>query len=524
MQRWARVYPLLACIWSPLALAASNAGEWVQFSDLQRPLVISVAVTATLWIVAAPLTRNPDKRSFLAFLGVLAFIGGGSVLGLFMTRLAPMGLDLAAGCTLLLFTLLGTCAIVGTVYSRRSFAPTSHFLGVMTMLLVLFALVGLARAPRGRPVLVKPHLAAAPPTSVPRAGQLPTIYLIVLDKYQGSSTLRSYYGFDNTPFERALRERGFVLPVRPRANYTHTRQALSALLNWEYLDSLVTALGESASDWTPIFERVENNRAIAFLKGLGYEVVFFPNSYEPLRKNRHADLQLPDPGDIRPELETVWLHTTLLPAISTIGCKVARCVLVPGVAERPALTDWKFAQLGRLAASSRPRFVLAHLLVPHEPYVYGADCRHLPASLVWPDSAITRAAYLDQITCVNQKLLMAVDAILRTSPTPPVILLQSDHGHGNLTHEDLELRNASAAMVRGRVDIFAAYHVPGAADTLFYEGMTPVNLLPRVFNHLFGTRFQRQPDRSYWLVSAHAPYRMTPIVEEEAGANPSRAP
>ena len=63
--RWSRVYPLLAGIWSPLHLAASNAGEWVQLSDLQIPLAISVAVAAAFWIIAALLTRDPisDRSS-----------------------------------------------------------------------------------------------------------------------------------------------------------------------------------------------------------------------------------------------------------------------------------------------------------------------------------------------------------------------------------------------------------------------------------------------------------------------------
>jgi len=304
------------------------------------------------------------------------------------------------------------------------------------------------------------------------------------------------------------------VPRRPRANYSHTRQALSALLNWAYLDSLVRMMGEDETDLTPIYRIVENNRAMAFLKELGYEIVFFPNSYEPFRRNRHADLQLPDPDAIRPEFETVWIESTIIVPLARVICKVAACVYVPGVAESATLTDWKFAQLGRLAASSRPQFVLAHLLVPHEPYVYQSDCGHVPPSLIWSDSAATRAAYLDQITCVNAKVLTAVDAILRNAPTPPVILLQSDHGNGHVPRDDLELADASLAMVRSRVDIFAAYYVPGASDTLFYEGMTPVNVLPRVFNHVFGTTFPRLPDRSYWVVDKQ-PYRLTPLEADE---------
>jgi hypothetical protein len=67
------------------------------------------------------------------------------------------------------------------------------------------------------------------------------------------------------------------------------------------------------------------------------------------------------------------------------------------------------------------------------------------------------------------------------------------------------------------MDIFAAYHVPGAPDTLFYEGMSPINVLPGVLNHLFGTGYPRLPDRSFWVVD-WAPYRLTPITDRSLTA------
>jgi hypothetical protein len=117
---------------------------------------------------------------------------------------------------------------------------------------------------------------------------------------------------------------------------------------------------------------------------------------------------------------------------------------------------------------------------------------------------------------VNLKVLTVIDSILRREATPPVILLQSDHGNGHVPSDDVELADVNPAMVRARVDILAAYYVPGAPDSLLYEGMTSVNLLPRVFNHLFGTTFPRQPDRSHWVIGK-APYRL-PLVPAEIWA------
>jgi 2',3'-cyclic-nucleotide 2'-phosphodiesterase (5'-nucleotidase family) len=38
--------------------------------------------------------------------------------------------------------------------------------------------------------------------------------------------------------------------------------------------------------------------------------------------------------------------------------------------------------------------------------------------------------YNEQVTYINQKLLTTIDGILANSSTPPIIILQADHGPG----------------------------------------------------------------------------------------------
>ena len=48
--------------------------------------------------------------------------------------------------------------------------------------------------------------------------------------------------------------------------------------------------------------------------------------------------------------------------------------------------DWKFERMSELAGESElPTFVLAHLSLPHEPFLYHADCSH--RDLYWPAGA-----------------------------------------------------------------------------------------------------------------------------------------
>jgi hypothetical protein len=502
-----RLYPFGLAIYPVFHLAAANAGEWIQLSDLLVPLGASLAATAVAWLAAATLTHDPDKRAVLAAVGGAVFASYG-FLAEWVFRLGFARLLGPPATTLTLLAMLVTVIVLRVRRSPRIYARATRYLSIAALTLVVLPVAQIlwvrARAPLS-------HVPAVHADTVAYAGARPTIYIIVLDKYEGTESLRSYYGFDNTPVERALQARGFVIPRHPRANYTYTRPAMASLLNWQYLDTIAARMGPASRDWTPIFRLAEDNRAIAFLRGLGYEIVYFPNAFEPFRRNRNADLQLPDPAHLRSEFETSWQATTLLVPLVAAVCPWLRCDTDPWAPEATSAVDWKWAQLGPLAATTRPRFILAHFLVPHEPYVYRADCTHAPTRAFWPDSSLMRRAYLDQITCVNRKLLAAVDAIRRASPTPPVILVVGDHGNAHFPKEPLPLREATPAMIHARLDVFAAFLVPDPPDTLFYDGMTLVNLLPRVFNHLFGATFPRLPDRSVWAVS-DAPYDLTPLA------------
>jgi hypothetical protein len=59
--------------------------------------------------------------------------------------------------------------------------------------------------------------------------------------------------------------------------------------------------------------------------------------------------------------------------------------------------------------------------------------------------------------------------------------------------------------VRERIDPFAAYLVPPKVLPALYDSVSPVNVLPAVFNGLFDARIPAPPDQSYWS-SERRPY------------------
>jgi hypothetical protein len=171
--------------------------------------------------------------------------------------------------------------------------------------------------------------------------------------------------------------------------------------------------------------------------------------------------------------------------------------------------DWRFRELARLAGSSgRPQFILAHLLVPHEPYIYGAGCQHrIPywPEHDWSDSVRVRQGYLDQIQCVNTKVLEAVDSIQARSRTPPVILIQADHGHGRLGREIPPLSAVKPESVLERVSIFAAYSLPTVPPAEVPDDISPVNTARLLLRHYFLADMPPLPEVTYWSAT-NSPY------------------
>jgi hypothetical protein len=99
--------------------------------------------------------------------------------------------------------------------------------------------------------------------------------------------------------------------------------------------------------------------------------------------------------------------------------------------------NYQFAHLSDAALLEGPQFVFVHVIQPHPPFVF--DEHGLPINyrqFMTPgkynrDSYSLEAykkGYLMQLQYVNTKILASIDSILVHSTTPPIIILQGDHG------------------------------------------------------------------------------------------------
>jgi hypothetical protein len=179
------------------------------------------------------------------------------------------------------------------------------------------------------------------------------------------------------------------------------------------------------------------------------------------------------------------------------------------------LNDRRFAELGRLHRPERPVFAFAHLLLPHQPFIYHADCRpRHPAVYPAFDPSVSDSGYvqgyLDQLQCVNRRVLELVDTIRARSTETPIILLLSDHGLGSRGFDIPAVGDAPPWLIDGRLDAFTAVLVPDSVAAAFRGDVTPTGVLRDLMRTVFGLDLPSLELPSYWSSSSRL-YDFTPI-------------
>ena len=514
------LYPFLLAAWPPLALAAKNSSAVFHWQQLAVPIAAGCAVAGLAWAVAAACRLEKSRRPAVAAGAALAWWSYGALVSL--VRYSPvirsLGLPHMSG-WIVVALLLG----FGYLLIHRlpaGFAGATAFLNLLCGLLVASAGGRLALAwwPISPPRLRAEATVLGP--AVNRPGQpSPDVYLIILDAYTGGRSLARYHGFDNSAFLGALEARGFVIPRSERANYPHTLLALASLLNWEPVETLVPDLPPGSHDLRLVVPLIEENPTWWYFSRRGYRIAFFPSVREITGRNRYATEGFADDPDY---LRDTWRHMTPLPGIESVARKILGgwYSSETRATRKMFLLDRQFGKLGELHRPGQPVFAFAHLLLPHEPYVYRADCSERdPPLWPWedlaaPDSTIYRA-YLNQLTCANRRVLELVDRLRPREGPDPVIILMGDHGLGMQHRGVSSLADASPETVDERLDAFAAVLVPPHSRDAFRGDLTPISVMRGVMREVFGLNLPDRQEPSWWSPDDRL-YDLRPVVRPGA--------
>jgi len=344
---------------------------------------------------------------------------------------------------------------------------------------------------------------------IPSRAGLPDIYYIVPDRYANERVLRERYGYDNSPFLDYLRSRGFFVVTASYANYPKTAYSLASSLNMSHLLEMARETGPDLKSWVPLHQAIEDNRVIGELKKTGYRYIHFGTWWLGTHRNRRADLNI-DLMSLSELGSLLYRNTLAYPAGRILG--------LGGFSGEERKFSWErtrhqFDRLENMGKEPGPKFVFAHLIVPHEPYVFNPDGSF--RTEMEEEAATPRDNYVAAVEFVNNRLKIVIERLLTSSAIPPIIIIQADEGPFPDGYEDDQAnpdwRRAEPEKLREKFGIINAILVPGLEGG-FYPGFTPVNTFRIIFNHIVGSEMELLPDRSYAFTNLDRRYEFFEVT------------
>jgi hypothetical protein len=383
--------------------------------------------------------------------------------------------------------------------------------GAVLILLPTYAIVtGLFQI---RSQLAALNIPPAGPSMTPVHGDAqPDIFYVILDGYGREDALKSYLGYSNHSFIKELEKRNFYIADQSRSNYCQTELSLASSLNMNFVSNLVdmTTVRDNM-DRAPLDRLLDQSYVSRYLKEHGYDFISITSGFPGVHPSS-SDILLSGPATYS-LFESSLLNTTPFEALPVAESAFdARREHLVG-----ALDD--LSHFGR--RGPKPRFVFAHVLAPHPPFVIGPEGQPVRKHGIpfgyWDASAYFTVGgtprsyhdgYLGQLQYVNKRILEIVDHLAKQSPAP-IIILQGDHG----SRMHLDQASLAKSDVREAFRNFNCYLVPERVRKLLYPGITPVNAFRVLFNGLYDAKFPLMPDTSYFT-AWETPYSPVDVTKQ----------
>lgn len=504
------LFPFLFALFPILTLWASNVRSVIPWMTL-RTILLTLAVFAILFFIFRYLFKNALKAGILVCVLILIFFSYGHLYNLVADRTIFGFLQLRHR-----HLIFASIVIIGLTtwllirqhnVNEKLMAPLNLIAAV-----ILIYPISMIISHQIETVLSNDRIAKqannsnAASASIPRldvtkSGYRPDIYYIVLDSYTNQDVLKNCFSYDNSAFLDELRNLGFYIADESRTNFTITDLSLAASLNMNYPQQMGNSPAE-ASNTADLYNWLQNNMVQTALKNAGYKTVAFETGYSPTELT-HADYYYTPYEGINKYLDG-------LNSFESMAMRTSAGIILYDLKDHLPLPikmmlDSEYIlhrnrilnildKLETVPEKGEPTFTFAHILAPHNPFVFGPNgedvSRHTPFTLN-DDQDITSAnkymiGYDNQVQYLNKRIIDIVKTILEKSKNPPIIILQGDHGPSKWAASKVE-----------RTYILNAYFIPqGYAD--LYKDISPVNSFRVIFNEVFGTSMPKLNDETFY--------------------------
>jgi hypothetical protein len=315
----------------------------------------------------------------------------------------------------------------------------------------------------------------------------PDVYFFLLDSYGRADLLYRAYGFDNGGFVYDLEQRDFYVASCSQSNYVRTEISLGSSLNMMYLPDLSDTFKPDSTSRRLLWNSLKHSAVRYNFESMGYETVNFDTGFAWLNINDSDHFMAPPAiSSGMTEFEGLFMRTTLARYAQDLGLVDPDYLLGVGFRDR---FHYAFNSIDEISKMPEPTFSYIHVISPHPPFVFDPEGNPTYPPDFWNEQRMYPAdlyqkGYVNQLQYLNTNMVQAIDTILANSETPPIIIIQGDHGPW-LQPKDKRFWNLTAI------------YFPEHKDVL-YPTLSPVNIFRLVFNSYFGGKYDILDDVSYF--------------------------
>jgi hypothetical protein len=334
---------------------------------------------------------------------------------------------------------------------------------------------------------------------MPNKNELRDIYYIVLDGYGGANTLKKYLDFDNSNFLSFLRTNSFYINEKSNSNYNFTSFSIPSVLNMDYLSSFNIDINDypSESVHKKINELMKNNKTKKYLDEFNYDYIMIPSTYSKSWRPDNLNFIFEE-NFIDYDIFNLYISKTIISRIKFAKNKIKE--KWSDARRREILRQLAFLKK-EVHDIDGPKFVFAHILSPHPPYVFNkngslAETKSDDGEWNYPEE------YMNQIIYINKEIKIIVDNIIEKSRIDPIIIIESDTGPVLFEGE---------TKMRLNINNLRAWHLPSFDKKLLNDELTSVNIFRIIFKNYFNLNIDLIEDKVFYLDFAKEPKKIMQI-------------
>lgn len=365
----------------------------------------------------------------------------------------------------------------------------------------------------------------------------PNVYYMVFDRYGNTNQLQANLGIDNSRLMDHLEQQGFVTRTDGYANYPFTMSSISSTLAMNYHTQLKQFGGDSFQTGFP-YRSVLNDPPVAQqLRKNGYTYNQVGSWWDFTRLGIHADNNLTQAfkldvfgahfalTDLQRDLLDKSIAGTLLRKGVTVG---DTAVIKYNLTLHPRQNfEWQMAALERVAStkSATPQFTFAHVLVPHDPYIFNADgsAPSYDADRN-DDGADEKVKYANQVTYLNTRMMELVSYIRANDPSAAIVI-QADEGpypkqfRFPLTQDHYyNPKDLPLPEMKQKFSVLASYYMPNMDKAKVAQDINAsVNPFRFILSNYLGYNAPMLPDCNFATGDKFVVYRYELMTEKLTG-------